>query len=101
MIGFSCLNIDKLDELFERFLYVNRERIVNRGYHSCELDDGTIIKKIYNIENMSKYYVFDQFIFGGEIVLTRLREPFFRKIIKWNESIPEEFRILYWNKYAD
>lgn len=101
MIGFTCTDINRIDELFDRFLYSIRTDISTRGNHSCTLKDGTVIKKIYNIENMSKYYIFDQLILGGQITFSRIKEPIYRKQIRWNENVPEEFRVQYWNNYAD
>ena len=101
MIGFTCINLDKIDYFFERFLYANRDRIKTRGDHFCEFIDGTIVKKIYNIDNMSKYYYFDQFVIAGELVLGRIKEPYLRKIIRWSDKVPEEFRIVYWDNYAN
>ena len=100
-IGFTSVNRETTDYYFERFRYINRDQIDRdrEAYHSFYLLDGTFIKKIYDIKGVQNKLTFDQFIFIGPANIMLLKEGALVRYIKWNNIIPEEFRIIRINEY--
>ena len=101
MIGFASLDREMTDYYFDRFRYLNSDQIDKKreAYNSFYLLDGTFVKKIYDIDVIKDIYTFDQFILFGPLNILLLKEPVYRANLKWNDTIPEEFRIIRVNAY--
>ena len=101
LIGFMSVDRETTDYYFERFRYFNREQIDQDKEAHCSFRflDGTTIKKIYDIDGVKDIYTFDQFIFFGPSCIMLLKESAIANKIRWNDFIPEEFRIIRVNAY--
>lgn len=101
MIGFASFNREMTDYYFNRFKYWNSDQIDRKkeAYNSFYLLDGTFIKKIYDIDVVKDLFTFDQFILCGPLNLIYIRESVYRSNLRWNQDIPEEFRIIRMNEY--
>lgn len=96
-IGFVAEDEVYTDDYFDKFRYSNQENIIENGLHHFILKDGTYIKKIYNPSYVNQLYKFDQYILADNSngFMSKLRQSYLLKNIRWSNKIPEEYRIIY------
>ena len=101
IIGFISNSLENTENLFERFLYENKETIKERSSSWARFDDDTLVVRLFDMPlRGEKYrngnYRFDQIILAGPPNIMIMREPVIVKEIPWNieSDIPKEFRVI-------